>query len=227
MLKKLKTSALLTTAAVALSAPTMAYQAGDILLRVGTATVSPESQSDGIDQAATESVSANDNTQLGISGTYMITDQIGVEVLGATPFTHDIDAKGPTLGGTPVAEIKHLPPTISAQYYFMDPSSALQPYVGAGLNITVFFDEKLSDELVAAGYEEISLDESIGLAVQAGVDYKINEQFFVNASVMYAQIGTEATIDDTTGNDGAFGQQLTVNYDLDPMVYRLNVGYKF
>jgi outer membrane protein len=227
MLKKLKTSALLTTAAVALSAPTMAYQAGDILLRAGTATVSPESKSDGIDQAATESVSANDNTQLGISGTYMITNQIGIEVLGATPFTHDLEAKGPTLGGTPVGEVKHLPPTVSAQYYFLEPTSALQPYVGAGLNITVFFDEEVSSEIKAAGYNDISLDSSVGLAVQAGIDYKINEQFFVNASAMYAQIGTEATIKETSTGSGVFGSKLTVNYDLDPMVYRLNLGYKF
>ena len=220
MLKKLKTSALLTTAAIAFTAPTMAYQAGDILLRAGTATVSPESKSDDLDQLAGAQASANDNTQLGISGTYMITDQIGVEVLGATPFTHDLEGKG-GLAGADIGEVKHLPPTISAQYYFLEPTSALQPYVGAGLNITVFFDEKPGADVAA--YDELSLDESVGLAVQAGIDYKINEQVFVNASAMYAKIGTTATLKDSTGTEPT----LTVDYDLDPMVYRLNVGYKF
>ena len=220
MLKKLKTSALLTTATIAFTAPTMAYQAGDILLRAGTATVSPESKSDDLDQLAGAQASANDNTQLGISGTYMITDQIGVEVLGATPFTHDLEGKG-GLAGADIGEVKHLPPTISAQYYFLEPTSALQPYVGAGLNITVFFDEKPGADVAA--YDELSLDESVGLAVQAGIDYKINEQVFVNASAMYAKIGTTATLKDSTGTEPT----LTVDYDLDPMVYRLNVGYKF
>jgi len=220
MLKKLKTSALLTTAAIAFTAPTMAYQAGDILLRAGTATVSPESKSDDLNDLAGAQASANDNTQLGISGTYMITDQIGVEVLGATPFTHDLEGKG-GLAGADIGEVKHLPPTISAQYYFLEPTSALQPYVGAGLNITVFFDEKPGADVAA--YDELSLDESVGLAVQAGIDYKINEQVFVNASAMYAKIGTTATLKDSTGTEPT----LTVDYDLDPMVYRLNVGYKF
>jgi outer membrane protein len=227
MLKKLNTSALLLSSAIAMSAPTMAYEAGDILLRVGTATVAPESKSDDLKGIAGEAVSANDNTQVGISGTYMLTSNIGIEVLGATPFTHDIKAKGGTLNGTPIAEVKHLPPTVSAQYYFMDNTSALQPYVGAGLNVTVFFDENLTTEMKGAGYEKVSLDSSVGLAVQAGVDYSFNENMFVNASAMYAQIGTTATIDDTSGNDGAFGSQVVVDYDLDPMVYRVNFGYKF
>ena len=222
MLKQLKTSAFLTTAALALSAPTMAYQAGDILLRAGTATVAPESKSDDIDQVAGAQASANDNTQLGISGTYMITDQMGIEVLGATPFTHKLEGKG-GLDGADIGEVKHLPPTVSAQYYFLEPTSAVQPYVGAGLNITVFFDEETGADVEGLGYDKLSLDKSIGLAVQAGVDYKINDQVFVNASVMYAKIGTTATLEDSSGTE----PDLTVDYDLDPFVYRLNVGYQF
>lgn len=218
MLKKLNTSALLLSSAIAMSAPTMAYEAGDILMRIGTATVTPESTSNGIDQDASLKVSADDNTQMGISGTYMITNNIGVEVLGATPFTHKLTGKD-GLSGVNVGEVKHLPPTVSAQYYFMDSTSALQPYVGAGLNITVFFDEEVDSDL-SANYQTLSLDESIGLAAQAGIDYTINDQMFINASAMYAKIGTTATLEGTAG-------KLTVDYDLDPMVYRVNFGYKF
>jgi len=218
MIKKLNAPVLLISAAMLSSAPTMAYEAGDILMRVGTASVNPEKKSDDLDQVAGAQVSANDNTQLGISGTYMITDQIGVEVLGASPFTHKIKGKG-ALAGTDVGEVKHLPPTVSAQYYFMDKTSAIQPYVGGGLNITVFFDEKVDSDL-SGSYQNLDLDESYGLAVQAGIDYIINENMFVNASAMYAKIGTTATLEGTAG-------ELTVDYDLDPMVYRVNFGYKF
>ena len=218
MLTKLNGSALLLTSAMVLSTPTMAYEAGDILMRVGTATVAPESTSDDVDQMAGAQASANDNTQLGISGTYMVTNNIGVEVLGATPFTHKLTGKG-GLDGVNIGEVKHLPPTVSAQYYFMDSQSALQPYVGAGLNITVFFDEKVHSDLNAS-YQKLDLDESVGLAVQAGIDYNINDEMFINASAMYAKIGTTATLEGTAGT-------LTVDYDLDPMVYRVNFGYKF
>lgn len=218
MIKKLNAPVLLISSAMLLSAPAMAYEAGDILMRVGTASVNPEKTSDDVDQVAGAQASANDNTQLGISGTYMVTDKIGVEVLGATPFTHKLKGKG-GLSGTNIGEVKHLPPTVSAQYYFMDNESAFQPYVGAGLNITVFFDEKVDSDLNGA-YQDLDLDESVGLAVQAGVDYSINENMFVNASAMYAKIGTTATLKGSAG-------ELNVDYDLDPMVYRVNFGYKF
>jgi outer membrane protein len=218
MIKKLNAPVLLISSAMLLSAPAMAYEAGDILMRVGTASVNPEKTSDDVDLIAGAQASANDNTQLGISGTYMVTDKIGVEVLGATPFTHKLKGKG-GLSGTNIGEVKHLPPTVSAQYYFMDNESAFQPYVGAGLNITVFFDEKVDSDL-SGSYQDLDLDESVGLAVQAGVDYSINEDMFVNASAMYAKIGTTATLKGTAG-------ELNVDYDLDPMVYRVNFGYKF
>ena len=217
-MKKLNTPILLISAAMLSSTPVIAYEAGDVLMRVGAASVNPEKTSDDLDQVAGAQASANDNTQLGISGTYMLTDKVGVEVLGATPFTHKLKGKG-GLAGVNIGEVKHLPPTISAQYYFMDNTSALQPYVGAGLNITVFFDEEVDSDL-SASYQDLDLDESYGLAVQAGIDYNINENMFVNASAMYAKIGTTATLEGTAG-------KLTVDYDLDPMVYRVNFGYKF
>ena len=218
MIKKLNAPVLLISAAMLSSAPAMAYEAGDILMRAGTASVNPEKTSDDVDLVAGAQASANDNTQLGISGTYMITNKLGVEVLGATPFTHKLKGKG-GLAGFNIGEVKHLPPTVSAQYYFMDNESTLQPYVGAGLNITVFFDEEVDSDL-SGSYQALDLDESVGLAVQAGVDYSINDNMFVNASAMYAKIGTTATLKGTAG-------ELTVDYDLDPMVYRVNFGYKF
>ncbi|NVK37960.1 MAG: hypothetical protein HWE18_08555 [Gammaproteobacteria bacterium] len=78
---------------------------------MGTVTVAPEKTNVDIDQVSGQAVEANNNTQLGISVTYMITDQLGIEVLGDTPFSHDIEAKAGTLGaeGAPIGEIKHLP----------------------------------------------------------------------------------------------------------------------
>ena len=222
MLKKLNKSALILSASLlALPNLTMAYEAGELLMRVGSATVSPDSKSDYIDQAPGESVGANDNTQLGLSATYMLTNNLGLEVLAASPFTHDITAKGGALAGASIGEAKQLPPTVTAQYYFLDNNSAIQPYAGVGLNFTVFFDEETGKDIEGMGYDSLSLDNSTGLTAQVGVDYKVNQNVFINASAMYAQIGSTATL---TGE----GQpDLTVDYDLDPMVYRLNLGYRY
>ena len=55
-----------------------------------------------------------------------------------TPFSHSVSTPG--LGE--VAKVKHLPPTLMAQYYFGDANSKVRPYVGAGINYTTFFDEE-------------------------------------------------------------------------------------
>ena len=222
MLKKLNTSALiLSTSLLALPNLSMAYEAGELLMRVGSATVSPESRSDGTNLLPNDSVSANDNTQLGLSATYMLTNNLGLEILAASPFTHDIKAKGPNLDGANIGEAKQLPPTVTAQYYFLDSNSAIQPYAGVGLNFTVFFEEETGEDAEALGYDSLSLDNSTGLTAQVGIDYKVNQNVFINASAMYAQIGSTATL------TGEGKDDLTVDYDLDPMVYRLNLGYRY
>lgn len=222
-MKKLNVLALMIASSLTvLAAPSaFAYDAGDWVVRVGTATVDPKSSSDDIDQIPGQRVTANNNTQLGISGTYMLNEKLGIEVLGSTPFTHDVSAKGGSLAGASVGKIKHLPPTVSAQYYPMGTSGKLKPYIGAGLNYTIFFDEKTGADIEGLGYDKLSLDNSVGLAAQVGVDYQINKKWFLNASAMYADINTKATL------TGPGVDNLTVDYDLDPMVYRVNVGFKF
>lgn len=220
---KLKSCLLLNAVALAISTPCFAYEAGDILVRVGAATVSPEDKSEDIQQVAGSQVSADNNTQLGISGTYMFSAQFGLELLAASPFSHEISAKGGSLEGAKVGEVNHLPPTLSAQYYFMGADSAFQPYVGLGINYTVFFDEDTASDVEGLGYDELSLDSSVGLAIQVGGDFQISELMFLNASLMYAQIGTEATLK-SSSNTAA---ELNVDYDLDPLVFRLSAGFKF
>ncbi len=222
MLKQLNTPAIVLGASLlAASGVSQAYEAGDILMRVGSASVNPESKSDGTNLLPNESVSANDNTQLGLSSTYMIDKNWGIEVLAASPFTHDIKAKGGTLNGVSIGETKQLPPTVTAQYYFLDSTNTIQPYAGIGLNFTVFFDEETDTGAEGLGYDSLALDNSTGLTAQVGIDYKVDQNIFINASAMYAQIGSTATL---TGE----GQpDLTVDYDLDPMVYRLNLGYRY
>lgn len=192
-----------------------AYDKGDILVKFGAASVSPESSSDEISPDL--SVSADDEVQLGISGTYMVSDKLGLELLAATPFSHELTFKGTS---AKVGSIKHLPPTLSAQYYFMGSKSKFKPYVGAGVNYTVFFDEEVGSA-VSDAYSDLDLDDSVGLSAQVGFDYQLNNKWMLNASVMYIDIDTTATL---SGDDI---EDLEVDYDLDPMVYRLNVGFTF
>lgn len=56
-----------------------AHQAGDFLFRAGTATVRPNAGSDNV--LGLGSLDAKNNTQLGLTFGYMVTDNIGVELL--------------------------------------------------------------------------------------------------------------------------------------------------
>ena len=198
-MKMMKT--LLAAAVVAASVPAMAYEAGDMMVKAGVINVNPKS--DNIDLGALGKAQIDDNTQLGLTFTYMVTPQIGVEVLAATPFEHDV-----TLGGAKIASTKHLPPTVSAQYYFMDGASKVQPYVGLGLNYTNFFDtEGVGD-----------LKDSWGLALSAGVNYDLNEQWLLNAAVWMIDI--ESEIEKTPGLNGT-------DVEIDPVVVMIGGGYKF
>lgn len=198
-----------------------AYDKGDILVKFGAASVSPESTSDDIDGFIGASVGADDEVQLGVSGTYMVSDRLGLELLAATPFSHDLEGKG-LIPGADVGSIKHLPPTLSAQYYFMGSKSKFKPYVGAGVNYTIFFDEEVGSSLDSL-YDDLELDDSVGLSAQVGFDYQFNKKWILNASAMYIDIDTTATL----SSDDPSTPDMTVDYDLDPMVYRLNVGFTF
>lgn len=198
------------------SAGAFAHQEGDFIVRAGIASVIPNDSSDKILDSQAE-LEVNSNTQLGLTLGYMITDNISFEVLAATPFSHDIST--PLVNGD-IGETKHLPPTFMLEYYFGQSDSKIRPYVGAGINYTTFFDEKISGAGAAAGLSDLSLDDSWGLAVNAGVDYMINDDWFVNASVWYADI-------DSTATYKFKGAEKSTEVHIDPVIVMISGGYKF
>ena len=197
-------------AAAALILPTenaLAVKQGDWLVRFGAAQVSPNDGSSGV--VAPDAIGVEDDTQAFINLTYMLKDNIGLEILGATPFTHDI-----TLAGSgKIAETKHLPPTFSIQYHFQ-PKESVRPYVGAGINYTTFFNTKTFGALEGT---DLDLDDSFGLAGEIGADIILNDTWFLNASFRYIDIETDAKLD---------GAKLGA-VKIDPYVYGIHVGMKF
>ncbi len=214
------------------------YQAGDFLIRGGATMVDPDSDKSGVKIEALGgdtplSVSVDDNTQLGLNFVYFFDSNWAIEVLAATPFKHDVklhdpegiaagvfDIPGLDVDGITLGEVTHLPPTVSALYYF-DTGSNFQPYIGAGLNYTIFFDEEFKSAPKSLGFNNLDLDGSFGFAVQVGADYKLNEKWHLNASIRYIDIGTDA---DFKIGDAIKG---TADVDVDPMVYSIMLGYKF
>ncbi|HCW94624.1 OmpW/AlkL family protein [Stutzerimonas balearica] len=212
--------------ALALAAPfAQAFEAGDIIVRAGAITVDPHEDSGNVKvagQPIDAKATLDSDTQLGLNFAYMLTDKVGLELLAATPFSHDVGTKG--LGGLKLGEIKHLPPTLSVVYYPLEKTSAFQPYVGAGINYTWFFDDKLTSEAENSALQLRGLDmkDSWGLAAQVGMDYMLTDNVMLNAQVRYIDIDTTGT----TYSEAA-GAKIKVDVDVDPFVYMVGLGYKF
>lgn len=188
----------------------MAREAGDILLRAGAHTVQPKSGNGEITALAAD-VEVDGATMFTFNLTWMATPNIGVELLAAAPFKHDIDIAGSKLGVT-----KHLPPTLSVIYAF-NPGSKVTVYGGVGLNVTLFFEEDLTGALDPVN---LSLENSWGPAAVVGIDIAVNDNWFVNADVRYFDIDTKAKIT-------APGLSLKETVEIDPWAVGVNVGYRF
>lgn len=196
-----------------LSTTVQAHQGGEIIVRAGVVVAAPNGSSPVV--AGVDEFSVSNDTQLGLNFGYMLTDNIGLELLAASPFSHDISLG--SLGK--IAETKQLPPTLVAQYYFGQASNVIRPYIGLGVNYTNFYDNEFTNNLEGA-LTNLSMTSSWGLAGQVGVDYKINKDWLVNASVWYAKISTDVTFD-------MGGAAQKVKTDIDPWVYMVSLGYNF
>ncbi len=231
--------------AITLAAPLVqAHKAGDIIIRAGAITVDPHEKSGHVyvDRGALTYTPNHDlggkatldsDTQLGLNFSYMITDHIGVELLAATPFTHNVHVKNTALSPAngKLGQVTHLPPTLSLVYYPLDASWAFQPYVGVGINYTWFFNTSLSNEAKygsnRAMYSNFKVRDSWGWAAQLGADYMITDNIMLNAQIRYIDIDTQATVNVNAFNSIYGQQRARVNLDVNPWVYMVGIGYKF
>jgi len=209
----------------------IAHEKGDWIVRAGPIVVDPQGDSDTIDVAGIVTlpgVDVDSDTQLGLTGVYMLSNNIGLELLAATPFKHDISVSGT---GINAGDAKQLPPTLTLQYYFGDSSSRFRPYAGLGINTTIFFEENVDDELNLAldgivglppgsVNAKLELDQSWGLSAQVGFDYMLNENWLINGALWYIDIDTEATIKTAVAD-------VKFDVEIDPIVYILSIGYRF
>jgi outer membrane protein len=203
--KTVKTKALISALVLisgAFSTTAMAVEKGDMMLRFGVASVSPSSNNHDL-------VSVDSDDSLAINFSYFFSDNFALEVLGAYPFEHDIRLKG----GDVVASTEHLPPTITAQWHFM-PTKDFKPYVGLGINYTAFFSEKTTGALEGLPFR---LSTSTGLAAEIGADFQVLENWYLNLSARYIDIGTTARLD-----HNSLGK-----VDIDPYVYSVMLGHRF
>lgn len=154
-------------------------------------------------------LSVNDKTFPEVDIGYFFTPNLAVELVLTYPQKHDIRSDG-----TKIGTLKHLPPTLLAQWHF--PMGGFRPYVGAGLNLTLFSDVKF-DPAVAAALSPSIKKRSTGTAFQVGVDVPVGNGWLVNVDLKKVQIQTDVFAGTTKAG----------TFKVDPTLLSLGVGKRF
>jgi outer membrane protein len=194
--------------AVALTAATAVTAAEDDpwLVRTRLIYIAPNDDADGALGEANVGVESDFTVEVDLS--YFFTPRCSIEAILATAAQ---EVTVPDSGGeVSLGSVYHAPATVLAQYHF-NTDAAFQPYVGAGVNFTIFYSE--SGQLA-----DLDLDStSIGWAAQAGLDYELTENTVFNFDVKYITIET----------DVAAGGDDLGTVKVDPLVIGAGFGFRF
>ncbi len=155
-------------------------------------------------------LSINDKVIPEIDFSYFFMPQFAVELVLTYPQKQTIRS-----GATDIGSLKHLPPTLTAQYHFTM-LGAFKPYVGAGLNYTRFSNVSFSPAVQAALQPTLSKN-SYGLAVQAGFDYEVAKNVYLNVDVKKVQIRTDVSSAGTKVG----------TFKVDPWLLGIGIGRRF
>lgn len=200
-------SAAVATGAAAQTAP-RGKQAGDFLIGLGAIGVLPNnggSTSIGGTPEASNAATAQ------LDFTYFLSPMLSLNLIAATT-QHDVSARGTALGDVKLGHVWVLPPTLTAQIHPF-PAARFSPYVGAGLNYTIFYNEKKGQA------NSISYDDNIGYALQAGIDYAIAGAWSLNIDVKKLWLSTDVKAN--------VGIPVKADVDLNPWIFGVGVGYRF
>jgi len=132
-------------------------------------------------------------------------------ILAVTP--HEITHKQLDLD---LGKVWLLPPTLTVQYHFQPDDPDWRPYIGAGLNYTTFFGHGDADPAVYSA----KFGSSVGFALQAGVDFPINEHWSINVDVKKVWINTDVKLDTALG-------PVRADVDINPLIVGVGVAYRW
>lgn len=177
------------------------------MVRFRAVSLNPANKSDAATGIPADAIHVSSKVIPEIDFSYFFSPNLAAELVLTVPQEHDV-----TLAGTKIGTFKQLPPTLLGQWHFL-PGQTVNPYVGLGLNLTLISDVKLANGA-------LDLDKtSVGLAAQAGVDFQVAKNCFINVDVKYVQIHSDVKV-------AATGAKVT-SVKVDPMLYGVGIGYRF
>ncbi|GGN42946.1 outer membrane protein [Novosphingobium indicum] len=163
---------------------------------------------------------ANDNVVPTLAVEYFFSNSISVETICC--FTqHHVNGDADLSGTNLVNHVLILPATVTAKFH-LDTGGPIKPYVGAGPSLFIVFDEKPGSTAQALGVDKVKMSNSLGLALQGGVDIALGDsgfglsldakKYFIKPTAKFYAAGTKV---------------LETKHDLDPWVLSAGVSYRF
>ncbi|WP_237215001.1 OmpW/AlkL family protein [Falsiroseomonas oryziterrae] len=203
--------ALAVTAGPALAQDVRGLRAGDFLIGLSGIGVLP---TNGGNTSIGGTPNANDAFTAQLDFTYFFNPNVSLNLIAATT-KHDVEVRNvPGAGTIDLGSTWVLPPTLTLQYHPL-PTSRFSPYVGAGLNYTIFYSEGGSR---SPGITSVDIKDSWGFALNAGVNYEISRNWLANFDVKYLFLSPDVRV-----NGGA----VSGTADLNPWVIGVGVRYRF
>ena len=209
---------LLVLSGLLLSTLSFGQEAGELHMRVrATGVVSMENATI---KTIGGNVNVTNNLIPEVDFTYYFTKNIAAELILGTS-KHEVVAVNTALGNLDLGRVMLLPPTLNLQYHFY-PTKNLKPYIGAGLNYTIFYDEGQGKGRNAA-ITNVDYDNNLGYSFQLGFDYKINDKLYWNVDVKKVYLNTDVEV----GAALPAGQvYVPADVDLNPWLISTGIGFK-
>ncbi len=197
--------------------PTPSYAGdynGNFMARIGATVVDPDTDFDVFTPAPVPGSPAEVSTEVipSLTLTYFFNQNLALELFCCFA-KHEAKGKGalaalPDLGDTWI-----FPPALTLQYHFNN-MGGIKPYVGAGVQYINFFNEGSASSLAGA---KLDIDDAFGFTLQAGVDVPLGDGWYLNGDVKKTWLETDAK----------WSNGVTADFDLDPWIFTVGVGYRF
>jgi len=155
-------------------------------------------------------------------------DNFALELALGYPPLAKIKGSGPaTVGSVPydgqvISGARWISPTLFLEYNFLPVTAPLRPFLGAGVNYTIFYDRNptAAGNAASGGPTRISLTASVGPAVTGGLTYRISDRWALHASYSWAQVKTRFTGDTD-------GFERTSHISFAPQALVISGGFSF
>lgn len=192
------------------------FRAGDFLIGASVIGVLP--QSGGAVNVVGGTVHASDAWTGQLDFTYFMTRNLSLNLIAATT-QHDLEVRGAPGAAAPIrlGHVWALPPTLTLQYHPM-PEQRFSPYVGVGINYTVFYSEGGTR---TPGITGVDVNNAAGVALNAGLNIELAPNWLLNFDVKYIYLRTSANVD--VGPTTRIG----ANANIDPWVIGTGIRYRF